>query len=45
MLFPVQRAMGMGGVSTPGLFAATGPARCKGKAQNIFGLGLGLKRL
>ncbi len=40
MLFPMQRAMGMGGVSTPGLFAATGPARSERKAQNIFGLGL-----
>ncbi len=30
---------GMGGLSTPGLFAATGPARSERKVQNIFGLG------
>jgi hypothetical protein len=32
--------LGMGGVSTVGLFAATGPAEWTIEAGNIFGLGL-----
>ncbi len=40
MLFPMQQATGMGGVSTPGRFAATGPAESEQMLDNIFELGL-----
>ncbi len=43
MLFPLQRAMGMGGVSMTGLFAATGPAGNGRKLKKYFGLGLVLR--
>ncbi len=41
LLFLLQRAMGMGGASTAGLFVTTGPAGSERKLDNIFGLGLG----